>query len=75
VARWFAEAAAGGDLAAAFNLGICLDRGLGVERDEQQAAHWLRRAAEGVAEAQYMYGRMLADGAVLHPTCQRRVPG
>jgi hypothetical protein len=28
----------------------------------QQATHWLRRAAEGVPEAQYMYGRMLAGG-------------
>src|ERR1700737_3887855 len=62
VAHWFEQAAASGDLVAAFNLGLCLDKGVGVGPDAQQAAHWLRRAAEGVPEAQYMYGRMLADG-------------
>ena len=62
VAHWFEQAAASGDLVAAFNLGLCLDKGIGVEPDAQQAAHWLRRAAEGVPEAQYMYGRMLAEG-------------
>ena len=54
--------ASSGDLVAAFNLGLCLDKGIGVEPDAQQAAHWLRRAAEGVPEAQYMYGRILGDG-------------
>jgi uncharacterized protein len=62
VAGWFETAATAGDLVAAFNYGVCLDQGLGVEPDERQAAEWLRRAAEGVAEAQYTYGRMLAEG-------------
>jgi TPR repeat protein len=43
-----------------FNMGIAFSKGLGVERDEKNAAMWLRRAAEGVPEAQYAYGRMLA---------------
>ncbi|MGL1204182.1 tetratricopeptide repeat protein, partial [Vibrio parahaemolyticus] len=51
-----------GNLVAAFNLGVCLLQGIGVERNEQQAAVWLRRAAEGVPEAQFMIGRLFADG-------------
>jgi uncharacterized protein len=62
VAKWFEDAAQSGDLVAAFNVGVCLARGVGVERDEEQAAHWLRRAAEGVTDAQYIYARMLAEG-------------
>src|SRR2546430_9833055 len=63
---WFAQAAASGDLVAAFNLGLCLARGVGVGRDEQQAVQWLRRAAEGVPEAQLMYeiGRASGRGRV-----------
>ena len=67
IAGWFEQAAASGDLVAAFNLGICLTKGVGVEQDEQQAAQWLRRAAEGVPDAQYMYGRMLAEGRGVTP--------
>src|SRR5262249_35476940 len=59
---WFETAAQLGDLTAAFNLGICFVKGMGVERNEKEAATWLRRAAEGVAEAQYLYGRMLSEG-------------
>jgi TPR repeat protein len=40
IAGWFEEAAASGDLIAAFNLGVCLVKGVGVERDEEQAAAW-----------------------------------
>ena len=39
-----------------------MTKGVGVERNEKHAAILLQRAAEGVAEAQYMYGRMLAEG-------------
>jgi alpha/beta superfamily hydrolase len=46
-----------GNLVAAFNLRP--DKGIGVEPDAQQAAHWLRRR---VPQAQYVYCRMLADG-------------
>src|ERR1700737_1219124 len=67
VAHWFEQAAASGDLVAAFNFGLCLDKGVGSEPDAQQAVHWLRRGAEGVPEAQYMYGRMLADGRSVTP--------
>ena len=75
VAHWFEQAAASGDLVAAFNLGLCLDKGVGVEPDAQQAVHWLRRAAEGVPEAQYMYGRMLAHGHGVPADPEAGAPG
>ena len=62
IAGWFEATASSGDLVAAFNLGLCFAQGVGVRKDEEQAAQWVRRAAEGVAEAQYAYARMLQDG-------------
>ena len=59
---WFYDAASGGDLVAAFNYGVCLAEGVGGERDLPEAALWLRRAADGVVNAQYWYGRMLCEG-------------
>jgi TPR repeat protein len=67
VARWFADSALAGDLVGAFNIGMCLAKGVGVERDDQEAARWLRNAAEGVPEVQYIYGRMLAEGRGVEP--------
>src|SRR5262249_18302660 len=55
VRGWFEQAADAGDLIAAFNFAICLAEGIGVARDERRAAAWLRRAADGVAMAQYWY--------------------
>ena len=60
--EWFEKAAASGDLIAAFNFGVCLAEGVGIERDDRKAAEWLRRAADGVVNAQYWYGRMLVEG-------------
>ena len=60
--EWFEQAAASGDLIAAFNFGVCLAEGVGIERDDRKAAEWLRRAADGVVNAQYWYGRMLVEG-------------
>ncbi|MGC4025471.1 MAG: hypothetical protein QM744_10165 [Mesorhizobium sp.] len=62
VPGWFREAAQGGDFVAAFNLGLCFAKGVGVPQDDRKAAQWVRRAAEEVAEAQYMYGRILQEG-------------
>ena len=62
VHEWFEQAAEAGDLIGAYNYGVCLARGVGVEKDEARAAFWLKRAAEGVVNAQYWYGRMLLDG-------------
>jgi uncharacterized protein len=61
-ADWLEAAAASGNPVAALNLGLCLIEGIGVERDERQAAQWLRRAADGIATGQYWYGRMLVEG-------------
>ena len=63
----FEQAAGSGDLVAAFNLGVCLAEGVGVERDDRRAMLWLRRAADGVVNAQYWYGRMLAEGRGIEP--------
>lgn len=60
--EWFEQAAASGDLIAAFNFGVCLAQGVGIEKDERKAAEWLRRAADGVINAQFWYGRMLLEG-------------
>ncbi|WP_292299223.1 tetratricopeptide repeat protein [Mesorhizobium sp.] len=62
VAGWFGATASSGDLTAAFNLGLCFAEGVGVRKDQERAAQSMRRAAEGVAEAQYMYARMLQNG-------------
>ena len=60
--EWFEQAAASGDPIAAYNYGVCLAEGVGVERNDNEAAIWLRRAAESVVNAQYWYGRMMLDG-------------
>jgi len=67
IAGWFERAALLGNLTAAFNLGGCFAKGVGVERNDEQAASWLRRAADGVPEAQHMYGRLLAEGRGVSP--------
>src|SRR6185295_8995419 len=40
----------------------CLSLGVGVVRDDREAALWLRRAADRVPNAQFWYGRMLIEG-------------
>lgn len=43
-----------------------LARGLGMPRNEKEAAEWYRRAAEqGVPEAQFQYALLLVDGRVV----------
>ncbi len=61
-AHWFERGARQGNLAAAFNFGICLSHGIGGGYDEAQAALWLRKAAEEMPIAQFWYGRMIAEG-------------
>ncbi len=62
VHEWFEQAAESGDLVGAYNYAVCLAEGMGMARDDARAAHWFRRAAEGVVNAQYRYGRMLMEG-------------
>ncbi|QDH17117.1 tetratricopeptide repeat protein [Swingsia samuiensis] len=63
----FEEAAAKGDLVGAFNLGVCLSEGVGSSSDEREAVEWMKKAAEGVVNAQYWYGRMLLEGRGVEP--------
>lgn len=62
ICREFEQAAASGDLVAAFNYSVCLAQGVGAQRNDKQAAVWLRRAAASVVEAQFWYGRFLVEG-------------
>ncbi len=62
VHEWFEKAAETGDAISAYNFAVCLSEGIGVERDDARAAHWFRRAADNVVNAQHRYGRMLAEG-------------
>ncbi len=52
-----------GDPAAQTLMAELLSRGLGMKRDEAQAAKWYEKAAEhGVPEAQFQYALILLDG-------------
>ena len=60
-----------GDAAAQYNLGIAYAEGLGVPRDETEAARWFRLAADqGLADAQASLGVMYWIG---HGVPQERV--
>lgn len=62
LASWRPLAEAG-DAQAQLYLAYAYRRGLGVARDDVQAAHWYRRAAEqGLADAQYQLGLMYELG-------------
>jgi len=59
---WFHEQAEAGDLAAAFDLGLCFAQGIGAPRDDNQALALFERAAVTMPVAQYWCGRMRAEG-------------
>jgi TPR repeat protein len=65
--RQFEDAACQGDPVAAFNLAICLMEGWGTEQNKMEAENWLRKSAEYLPQAQYVYGRMLAQGDGAEP--------
>ena len=57
------QAAAQGNAAAQYNLGVMYANGEGVPKDDAQAVQWYRKAAEqGDAKAQYNLGVMYANG-------------
>jgi TPR repeat protein len=60
--KGFEQAAAAGDLVAAYNCAVCLSHGVGVARDDREAALWLHKAANQVPNAQFWYGRILVEG-------------
>lgn len=63
----FERSAEKGDLVGAFNLGVCYAEGVGHTADSREAARWMQRAADGVVNAQYWYGRMLLEGRGVAP--------
>jgi TPR repeat protein len=58
----FREVAEAGDMAAAYNVGLCYGEGIGTERDDERALAWFRRAAETLPIAQYWCARMIGEG-------------
>jgi TPR repeat protein len=59
---WFRTGADAGDHVAEFNYAVCLAKGVGCQRDDVEAARYLRRAARYVTSARYWYGLMVAEG-------------
>jgi TPR repeat protein len=51
--EWWRLAAAQGDLDAQYNLGVCYERGEGVEVDYEEAVKWYRIAARAGHEDAY----------------------
>ena len=61
--KWYRLAAAQGNAAAQFNLGLMYEEGQGVEQDYAEAVKWYRLAAEqGNAAAQFNLGLMYYNG-------------
>lgn len=61
--RFFKPLAEKGDADAQYNLGIMLENGQGLPRDDAGAARWYRMAAErGSADAQYNLGVLYDEG-------------
>ncbi|AAW60490.1 SEL1-like repeat protein [Gluconobacter oxydans] len=63
----FEKAAEKGDLVGAYNLGVCFAEGVTGTKDGREAARWMQKAADGVVNAQYWYGRMLLEGRGVQP--------
>ena len=60
------DAAAAGNGAAEYEVGVRFAEGHGVPADQKEAAHWFERAAgTGLALAQFRYGSMLEKGTGL----------
>ena len=62
IAASFQKAAEQGDAVAALNLGLWFGKGGAGAPDEREAAKWMRLAADKLPMAQYLHGRMLAEG-------------
>ena len=62
-AKWYRKAAEGGDLDAAFTLGMLFDKGHGVQKSSTEAAKWVEKAAtSGDPEAQNYLGELYSRG-------------
>lgn len=61
--KWFRKSAQGGNASAIYNLGICYEKGQGVQQDILEAVINYRKAAEAsLPEAQYMLAGCYKDG-------------
>ena len=61
------QAAAQGNAAAQFNLGVMYANGRGVRQDDAEAVKWFRQAAaQGLAQAQYNLGVEYETGRGVH---------
>ena len=47
---------------AAYNFSLCLENGLGIDRNEIRALKYLCQAADELPKARFLYGRRLANG-------------
>ena len=63
-AYWYRKAAVGGNSAAQLNYGICLEHGLGVDRDPKNASlFYLFAANKGIREAEYNLALLYLHGS------------
>lgn len=61
--RYLEKAALKGDPRAVFNMGICLEQGLGTQKNCRLAAECFRRAGEkGIIQAQFNWALVIRDG-------------
>ncbi|MBQ4336356.1 MAG: SEL1-like repeat protein, partial [Lentisphaeria bacterium] len=72
---WFRKAAEKGNAPAAYNLGICLEHGIGTEKSRIEACHAYRQAADaGLLQAQLRYAELLRNGLPEEHTADRTRP-
>ena len=70
---WFRKAADSGNIPAYYNLGICFEHGIGVEKSRIEAYHAFRKAADGgLIQAQLRVAEILRKG--LPEECNRAHP-
>jgi len=61
--QWYTKAASQGKGEAQFQLSVIYERGLGVEKNDILALHWMKRSANsGLSKAAFNYANMLALG-------------
>jgi hypothetical protein len=73
-AHWYRRAAESGESKAAYSLGLCYAKGVGVNKDEAIAAKWFARAADaGYERALYNLGYCYERGAGVQRDSEKAV--
>ena len=73
---WFRKAADAGNIPASYNLGVCLEHGIGIEKSRIAAYHAYRKAADaGLVQAQLRCAEILRKGLPEEHTADRTIPG